>query len=658
MPIFSRLAALACAMPISLFVAAQCDAVHPPQPLVLHAAERPVVERGGPSPYLVPTVVHIHYGGGVQPLGVMHVQPILDHCNADLRALNDDLADVIPEFADVVGDLGLELRLATRDEQGDCFSGIQYHYYDPDGGFPQTNGITFNTRTYLNIHIVPATNSFATYPSPIAGPYDAGDYIVLSAYDAVFRPRSLAHEVGHWLGLYHTFGPVNTSAVACGDDYIADTPETAGSAVGSCDLGLSTCTPGVVENAQNHMDYSTCGLMFTQGQAQHALAVLADELLVRSLTVDPANLIATGVTAPASCPITAGIYSRPFIQCGGSTVSFRAMAEGAVPDSLRWTFTGGSPATSTDDHASVLYTTGGDYNVQLTVYGSGTSATVNTTLTVEVPDPNANGFSVIDSYPYTEGFENGFSLPAAHMQATPSTSPTWQPFTQAGHASANSLYVPPEPSTVADTNVVVIGNFDMSSLAQATVQLKVASSSYTFSGWSTLQLLFRDLCSNTFTGNIWAVWQLNEMATDQGMGFVPDNDEQWVTLTVTRPEWNLAEGAEFALRLIRPAMPPAFTPEAFYIDDLYIGELPTLTGIATVAGTPAFVVAPNPAPGHITVQVHGPLAPGARLRVLDQLGRVVADGPARQGTHRLAEGVAPGLYTVSDGRHAVRVVVE
>lgn len=81
---------------------------------------------------------------------------------------------------------------------------------------------------------------------------------------------------------------------------------------------------------------------------------------------------------------------------------------------------------------------------------------MSTILKVELPDLTANGLPVIDTYPYTEGFENGFALPAAYMQATPSTSPTWQPFAQAGPASANSLYVPAEPATVADTNVVVI----------------------------------------------------------------------------------------------------------------------------------------------------------------------------------------------------------
>lgn len=81
---------------------------------------------------------------------------------------------------------------------------------------------------------------------------------------------------------------------------------------------------------------------------------------------------------------------------------------------------------------------------------------------VELPDLTANRLPVIDTYPCTEGFEHGFALAAAHMQATPSTSPTWQPFAQAGHASANSRYVPAEPATVADIDVVVIRRWSTS----------------------------------------------------------------------------------------------------------------------------------------------------------------------------------------------------
>src|SRR5690606_19781861 len=87
---------------------------------------------------------------------------------------------------------------------------------------------------------------------------DPMDVILFSTADAQYSWSALSHEVGHYLGLYHTFGFTNTSGVACGDDYIADTPVTKGSVVNTCNQNLSECTEGIIENADNHMDYSNC----------------------------------------------------------------------------------------------------------------------------------------------------------------------------------------------------------------------------------------------------------------------------------------------------------------------------------------------------------------------------------------------------------------
>lgn len=88
-----------------------------------------------------------------------------------------------------------------------------------------------------------------------------------------------------------------------------------------------------------------------------------------------------------------------------------------------------------------------------------------------------------------------------------------------------------------------------------------------------------------------------------------------------------------------------------------------LSDPSTAVGGPrtaedALTVFPNPARGAITVKVNGPLPPDARLRLRNNLGQVMTDAPAQAGTHRLAEGIAPGLYFVQCGGEAVRVVVE
>ncbi|KAI9346894.1 metalloprotease, partial [Obelidium mucronatum] len=271
------------------------------------------------APIVIPTWFHVITSGGQGAVSDATIQQQIDVLNADY-----------------VGKVIFTLAGTTRQEnaawfvagpEGSGLSAYQNMKSTLRKGGPETLNV------YTNKPGSPAgLLGVATFPSSYNSSPKLDGVLVhfgslpggsLASYNL---GRTATHEVGHWLGLYHTFQDGCTNP----GDYVDDTPAEASPASG-CPVNRDTCTgaqwPGA-DPVTNYMDYSvdSCMTNFTPGQyariqAQYA-AYRNTGVVATTTTTTTTKAATTTTTASGSGPVVGAPCTQGVSQCYNKTMYY------------------------------------------------------------------------------------------------------------------------------------------------------------------------------------------------------------------------------------------------------------------------------------------------------------------------------------------------
>ncbi|MBK7936869.1 MAG: HYR domain-containing protein [Lewinellaceae bacterium] len=337
---------------------------------IYHAAGQAAGLRGvAQALRTLPVVVHIVHNGGPENISDAQVQQGIAHLNAAFNASFGTGVNTEVQFC-----------LAQRDPLGQLSTGITRNQSalavmeleSQDLALKDLN--RWSPTCYINIWLV-AEISSASAGSGVAGyayfPSAHGtavDGIVMEAgYFGSSQSNTsvLVHEMGHYLGLYHTFqGGCGNGDCLLDGDRVCDTPPDQ-TTFSSCNPNANSCntdtddlssnnpfTSDVPDLGEDYMDYSSlqCFSKFTQGQSERMNWHITN---VRSSLL---NCLSCQTPCPA--PLTAHITlpSTPQTIAVGGTLSFSATASNAA--GYAW-MVGSGPVISTSLGASYTFNTTG-----------------------------------------------------------------------------------------------------------------------------------------------------------------------------------------------------------------------------------------------------------------------------------------------------------
>lgn len=364
-------------------------------------------QRAGDSPesvvHQIPVVFHIMYYDEQDNISDAQIQSALTILNQDMRRLNPDTTNLRAVFKSSAADLEVEFVLAKIGPNGECSNGInrRWNINSLAANNAIKSSLNWPNSKYLNVWVVRSINLSGTPTGTIVLGYSAFPYNgIPGTQDGIVirhdhlgsigtaqgeRHRTLTHEVGHYLNLFHTF----QGGCAFGDQ-CADTPPVAASSSG-CSSNQNTCTvdlPDLPDMIENYMDYSSnqCMNTFTQNQKSRVKAVLTSSQL-RGNLASAANLMATGVSGTVNCSPVADFEIANPLLCSGEALTLIDRSSSIGTPIYHWNVLSATNQVLhhvLTQNPSLTMPDPGRYTVSLTVQASNGSNTLNKPLSVTV----------------------------------------------------------------------------------------------------------------------------------------------------------------------------------------------------------------------------------------------------------------------------------
>lgn len=630
--------------------------------------------------YTIPVVFHVLHLGGSENVSDAAIINLLDNVNKDFAKQGSDIGSISPLFSGLYVDSEIKLMLAHKDPNGNCTSGITRHY-DTKTNWDRSSATNFginnyvytwNPTKYLNIYLVKNIISTSGGSGVVVGyTYKPGTWSSGAAPDAIVfnagwigsSPRSMSHEIGHWLNLSHTFGNTNDPGQTCDDDGISDTPPTKGY-YSTCpsSSGGNTCHSSGNANVENIMDYSSCPKMFTQGQTNAMRSALASGTSGRSNLSSAGNLTATDVNGTSLCGPIADLYPATFTVCTGSSVNFYDASYNGTVTSRSWAASGNATiANPTAAVTGIIFGTPGVQTVSLTV--SNSSGTHTATRNINVLDGTPDyGF-----YTYMESFESG-GLPPKFTVINQTGGTTWKSSTWP--ATGNFAYY--IDNTINPNNAIDIletPSYDFLNSPGATFTFKYAYARKT----STHNDVFKVQATKNCGGTWEDIYTPTASFLASGSGgttttpFFP-TPEQYKTYTVTTHPFfgSYKNSSNVKIRFYFQEDGTSGFGNNIFLDDINF-ESPA--GINELTKSIGFNVYPNPASGNAVIEFTLSDNAFIKYHITDITGRVVEQEKTLNlfpGTHelninqnrKLSTGVYFVNFDINNQRISRKLIIE